>query len=644
VTVTLAAAFAAVPFVPKTAAQGEYNESPMLAAMVEAGQLPPVAERLPANPAVVTPINEVGAYGGELRVGFTGTNPGWGGLWYMTGWENLVIWKPDFSGVVPNIAESWEVSDDVREYTFHLRKGLKWSDGVDFTADDVMFYFEDILFNTEISVGGAVADWLPTEGAQDFKAEKIDDYTFKMIFANPNGTFLYQLATWSGRHITFFPKHFLMQYHKTYNPDVDALVAQEEGVESWVGLFNKYAAGPADDTQNFYLYPQRPLLFPWIVQEPLGTGTVITMVRNPYYWKVDSEGNQLPYIDYVKGYSYLDEESRVLAMLNGDLDYIKDPSSNDRILFFDAVDAGQPLAISDTFSDGGTNNTIHFNRTIADPVKAAVFADKNFRIGMSYAINRPEIIEIVHLGQGTPSQAAPLESSPLYNEQLATQYTEYDVDKANEYLDMVLPDKDAEGYRLGPDGNRFSFVFSVSTNEPYQTTWEQVAELLVGYWDAVGVEVTLNAQNSTVFNEDKRANIVEATLLTGEGGAGITAILDPRYYIPAEYFGMFGNGWYAWRVHSTDSEQVEMPAEYQAMRARFENEVLGAPSQEEQIAVMSELLQQAADEFWVLGTARPGPGYQVYHQRLGNQPAEWIIGWIEGVQKLTYPEQWYIKE
>src|SRR5262245_40200749 len=115
-----------------------YQESPMLTAMVDANELPPVDERLPANPAVITPFNESGEYGGSLRVGFTGSNPGWGGLWYIAGWENLVAWSSDFSGVVPNIAESWEVSDDVKQYTFHLREGMKWSDGEPFTADDIM--------------------------------------------------------------------------------------------------------------------------------------------------------------------------------------------------------------------------------------------------------------------------------------------------------------------------------------------------------------------------------------------------------------------------------------------------------------------------------------------------------------------------
>ncbi|MBN2303850.1 MAG: ABC transporter substrate-binding protein [Anaerolineae bacterium] len=644
VVVAMLAAIAG-PMAPTAVAQdGMYKESPMLAAMVAAGELPSVEERLPANPAVVTPINEVGAYGGDLRFGFVGSNPGWGGMWYTTGWENLVIWKPDFSGVAPNIAESWEVSDDVREYTFHIRQGIKWSDGVEFTTDDVMFYFEDILMDPDVSKSGPAADWLPSEGADQFRAERIDDYTFKMIFANPNGTFLYSLPQWNGRHITFFPKHYLMQFHKKYNENVDELVAQEEGVEDWVGLLNKKACGPTEDTQNFYRYPERPLLFPWIIEEPLGGGTTIKLVRNPYYWKVDTEGNQLPYIDTVTGYSYQDGESLTLAMLNGDLDYYKDPSGNDRILYYDAVDEGKPLAISATISDGGVNNTIHFNRNAHDETKAAVFADKNFRIGMSHAINREELIEIVHSGQGTPAQPSPLESSPLYNEQLATQYIEYSVDLANEYLDMVLPEKDGEGYRLGPNGERFTIIFTISNDLTYGTNWVQIAELLIGYWNAVGVDVLLNSVADEVYKEIRDNNEMEATIYTGEGGAGITAILDPRYYVPGELFGMYGNGWQAWRVGAEQAEQVPMPDDIQAIRTKYEVEVLGGSTQEAQIAAMQEVLQMAADEFFVLGTARPGPGYQVYHSRLGNQPAEWIIGWIEGVQKITYPEQWYIIE
>lgn len=628
---------------PISAQDVTFNESPMLAEKVAAGELPPVAERLPANPAVVTPFNEVGTYGGAMRVGFTGTNPGWGGLWYIAGWENIVSWAPDFSGVVPNIAESWEISDDVREYTFHLREGMKWSDGAPFTADDIIFYIEDILFNEELSVGGPVADWLPREGAEEFVAEKIDDYTVKFKFAHPYGVFLYNLAQWNGRHVTFFPKHYLTQFHAAYNDNVDELVAVEDGVEDWVGLFNKKAAGPTADTNSYWDNLERPLLYPWVPTSVLGANTQMTMVRNPYYWKVDTEGNQLPYIDEIIGITYQDNEARTLAMISGDLDYIKDPSGSDRILFFDAADSGAPIAFSAPSSDGGNTNSIQFNRNATDPVLAEIFSNKDFRIGMSHAINRPEIIEIVYLGQGEPAQVAPLPSSPLYNEELATQYTEYSVDLANEALDKVLPERDADGYRLRPDGEPLNIIFTVSNDLSYGTNWVQVAELLIGYWDAVGVRVQLNSVADAQFVEQREQNNIQATLYTGEGGAGLTGILDPRYYTPGFLFGMFGNGWWAWYVKSTEAVQVEPSQEIQDIRALYES-VLTQPTQEEQIAKMKEVLDIAVDEFWVIGIARPGPGYQPYHQRLGNQPAEWIAGWIEGVQKIKYPEQWYIKQ
>jgi peptide/nickel transport system substrate-binding protein len=622
-----------------------YKESPMLAEQVAAGKLPPVEERLPENPVVVTPLVEPGQYGGTMRMGFTGNNPGWGGMWFVTGWENLVIWKPDFSGIQPNIAESWEISDDVREFTFHLRKGMKWSDGEPFTADDIIFYIDDVLFNEEISPTGPAANWLPTEGQEEFKAEKIDDYTVKLIFKNPNGLFLYNAATWAGRHLTFFPKHYLKQFHKKYNPDVDKLVeqAESEGVENWMGLFNLKASGPETDTQEFYHQPERPVLFPWVVTQKL-TGTTILMERNPYYWKVDDQGNQLPYIDEIIGTSFQEAESRTFAMLNGDLDVLKDPGNENRIVYHEAVDEGKPLQLRYTSSDGANQQVIYFNQTIDNPIKAELFASKDFRIGMSHAINRQEIIDIVYDGQGTPAQPAPLESSPLYVERLANQYIEYDLDLANSYLDKVLPDKDDEGFRLDKNGQRLSIILMVSNDLSYGANWEQVAELLIEYWKEVGVEVKLNSVANDQYLIHKNDNVIEATVYTGDGGAGLTPILDCRNYVPMEYFGMFGNGWFSWRVGSLASVNVESPQKIKDIRTKFETEVLVAPTQEQQVEKMKEILEFAADEFWSIGIARPGEGYEIFHERLGNIPETWIVGFVEGVQKITYPEQWYLKE
>ncbi|MCX7680552.1 MAG: ABC transporter substrate-binding protein [Anaerolineae bacterium] len=623
-----------------------YKESPMLAAKVEAGELPPVDERLPENPRVIKALTpEQGIYGGEMRVGFVGTSPEWGAMLFVAAWEHLVQWKPDFSGYEPNLAESIEVSEDVKEYTFHLRKGIKWSDGEPFTADDIMFYIEDVLFDPDLSPSGPVTDWLPTDMAADFKAQKIDDYTVKFIFPKPYGTLLYHLAAWPGRYFAFYPKHYLQQFHKKYNPKVDELVEKEGDVADWMGLFFKYGPDTWANPGRFYQYTEYPSLYPWITTQPLGTGTQVRLERNPYYWKVDEQGNQLPYIDKILGISYQDAESRTLAMMNGDLDFVKDPGGENRILYHDAMNEGKPLQIKYPLSDGGNTNTIHFNQTVADTFKAEVFASKDFRIGMSHAINRPEIIEIVHAGQGKPAQHAPLEDSPFYIEGMDTQYVEYDVAKANEYLDKVLPDKDAEGFRLDKNGKRFQIIFTVQNDLSYGTTYVQVAELLIGYWKKVGVEVLLNSIPSAQHDELKKKNQIEATIFTGEGGAGVTPILDPRYYVPMEYFGYFGLGWYGWRVPDPTGETVavEPPQWAKDARAKYE-EAIAQPTFERQVAKMREVIQEAKERFYVLGISRPGPMYYPFHARLGGIPDTWYDGWNEGVQKILFPEQWFLRE
>ncbi len=133
------------------------------------------------------------------------------------------------------------------------------------------------------------------------------------------------------------------------------------------------------------------------------------------------------------------------------------------------------------------------------------------------------------------------------------------------------------------------------------------------------------------------------TLFTGEGGAGLNAILDPRYFVPGELFGMFGNGWFASRVQDGTMTQVEMPQAFKDLRAKYEA-VLVAPSQDQQIALMKVVLKDAVDQFYCIGIARPGEGYQPVSKRMGNIPDEWVSGWIPGVFHIMQPDQWYINE
>ncbi|WDR03932.1 ABC transporter substrate-binding protein [Devosia algicola] len=193
-----------------------FEEAPMLKEMVDAGTLPPVEERMPNEPMVMEVIEQPGEYGGTLRRAILG-----GGdqhnLVRTIGSENLVRWDATWTEVKPNIAESWEVSPDAKSFTFKLREGMRWSDGEPFNADDVMFWYEDVFSNRDLTPTWD-SNYVGPNGP--VVVTKIDDYTVKFAFDTPNGLFIQNMAYGFGYYPTAYAKHYLKQFHIKYNPDV----------------------------------------------------------------------------------------------------------------------------------------------------------------------------------------------------------------------------------------------------------------------------------------------------------------------------------------------------------------------------------------------------------------------------------------
>lgn len=592
------------------------QEAPTLKDQVAAGTLPPIDQRLPADPLVLTPRQSVGTYGGDLRLGIKGV----GDFFLLVrslGYEPLVTWDSEWSKIEPNVAESFEVNADATEFTFRLRKGVKWSDGVPLTADDIMFWYEDVSLNTDLRPSAPVRLQVNGETA---KLVKIDDYTVKFSFTQPNGLFLQYVAyNRTGIEPVSFPRHYFEQFHIKYNPDADKL-AKELGFSDWVELFNAKASN-LDWPWRFNA--EVPVLHAWQLTQSIGESAgaqQVVALRNPYYFKVDTDGNQLPYIDRVVYSMVQDDEVLLLKALDGEIDFQDRNISIDanKAVLFDGQEEGGYRIYDVELSDMNTG-IVSLNLTHPEPAKREIFQNKDFRIALSHAINRQEIIDIVHLGVGEPWQAAPRPGTPIYNEVLAKQFTEYDPAKANQILDGILPNRTGNGMRTMADGTPFTIVFEIT--DAHGLRFPDVAELVTNYWRAVGIDTQFRVVDRSLWDQRRLANIMDATIWRGFGGA-LDAFVDARWYAPVFYDAIWGVPWAYWYDGRDGAEEPPQAVkDHQAIYSAVQS----APTLEEQVKKYQELLAVSAEQFYVMGISLRGKGFGVVDASLGNAP-EVVVG------------------
>jgi len=610
------------------------HQAPALQEMVRAGTLEPLEERLPANPLVVEPVEKIGTYGGTWRSGLRGgSDNAW--IFRTIGYEPMISWTRDWNSLEPNVAESWEVNADATEFTFHLREGMKWSDGAPFTADDIVFWFNDVILNEELTP--SVPNYLRT-GEDPGAVEKIDDYTVKFTFAGPYGTFLLQLASANGPAITSHPRHYMEQFHIDYNPDADA-VAEAEGFEDWVAYFEYINDGGCC---GYYNSPDLPHLWAWMQTSGYGENTTtVRAERNPYYWKVDPEGNQYPYIDSVLYNVGNDVETLVLQAISGEIDYQDRhiATFNNKAVFFDNQEQGGYRLVEKLAADNNVME-LSFNLNHPDPVKNEIFNNNNFRIGLSHAINRQEIIDLVFVGQGEPWQPAPMPSSPYYSERLATQYIEYNTDLANEFLDSAgYSERDADGFRLGPDGNRISFTIDVPT---VNTEHIDMVELIDTYWAEVGIDMTPNVIDRSLGQQRLVVLEHDANVWGGPGGIGFGTLLDPRNYVPMHGHSRYGRAWYEYWL-DPEGETAQEPPEAVLKQFDLYRQVLASAEEADQIRLMKEILEIAADQFYSIGISKPSTPYAVAAVNLRNIIEDMPTAWQYPTPGPSDTFQWFFE-
>ncbi|WP_172296435.1 ABC transporter substrate-binding protein [Pseudoruegeria sp. HB172150] len=611
-----------------------FQEAPTLAEKVAAGELPPVEERLPSSPEEITPYESVGTYGGKLRRVLGGSNDH-NSILRVISPQGLTRWKPDFSGVIPNVAESWEVNEDSSEFTFHLREGMKWSDGEPFTADDIMFFVEDLLHNEEF-YPNAPARFVVN--GETMTAEKIDDYTVVLKFAAPYGTFLTELATPLAQEPVLWAKHFCSQYHPTYNENVQAEVDATEAVEDWPALF-RLKCGEVE-APNRWANADRPTLDPWVV---VGDGytagsTQVVMERNPYFWQVDTEGNQLPYIDALEMNVAQDNQAIVLEAIAGNIDMQRRRISGlaNKPVFAENAEKGG-FEILDMINSNSNTMAIHFNHTHKDPVMREMIRNKLVREALSLAMDREEIIDIVYQGQGEPWQIGPRPDHVLYNEQLGRQMTEFDPDRANELLDEAgFAERDGDGYRLLSDGRRFAFNVQYTGIE--QPDWGDALEIIAEQWEEIGVELNISSVERSIYYSRGEAN--EHDFMVWGAPGGLDPTLSPRDVLAVHPQA----SWYAipWtRWYLSGGADGEEPSESMKKRLELYEAFKAEADQEKALDIFREIHQMAADEFEIIGVSLAPNLVGVVKKGLMNVPEAIPASWMYPDPGPTLPQTYY---
>lgn len=470
---------------------GTYQEAPMLAEKVAAGELPPVDERLPENPMIIEPVEEVGQYGGSWRTLDT-DGLGWTRQTIMV--EPFVKWERDVTAMRPNLLESWEWNEDNTELIAHFRRGIRWSDGEPLTVDDYLFWWNDMVLDEDIAVGPPGGT---TVGGETMQVEKVDDYTLKFTFAAPNPLFLENHSRGHYHSASFVvPAHYLEQFHPKYN----------SAVTDANDLLDRYNVG------SRLHYPDMPTFNPWMLVE-YQSGQRAVFERNPYYWKVDPAGNQLPYIDRMEVEITEGNAVELVALkaIAGELDMqVRDLNLQDVPLVMENAEAGDYRVIMWNRGDFAWPWLILMYDYPDEGIVDLMYM-KEFRQALSYAIDRERINNITSLGLAKPRQFALSPESPEFQtpegkafyEEWANSYADHDPQQAMTLLDSIgVVDADGDGFRDRPDGTALELIVDMVVDD--KKTVDSM-DLIKEDWEAVGLKTVLNPISGDVINQRAQA-------------------------------------------------------------------------------------------------------------------------------------------
>lgn len=598
------------------------GQAPVLAELEDEGVLPSVEERVGPEPLVLDG-GEIGKYGGTwLRAATSDFDVFI--IEYRFGYSSLFRWSPLGHPIVPHLATRLETSEDQRSFVVHLRKGVRWSDGHPYTADDLIYWWkhEDL---SETVGDEKPALWLSVGGGKT-TIEKIDDHSLRFSFEHPYGNFLENLAAFS-LEMSAAPAHYLKKYH----PDLGdrAFIEREMKSLGFSSPRSLYAA------IKRFSNPACPRLWPWVPRAHSSSSPYV-FVRNPYYFAVDPAGNQLPYIDRLQ-FDVRSSQMLGLAVAGGQVTmqgrHIKYENYTELMARQD--DAGfrvlhwYPASRSSWVIHPNLNRLVREDDPSTAP-KAKLLGDKRFRQALSLAIDREAIIQAEYNGQVEAAQVEPGPESAFHHPELRKAFVKYDPARASVLLDELgLTRRDLDGMRTFPDGSTMTFYLNFS---PF--TGIGPGQFVVDDWGAVGVRAIAREQARTLFYTKKDASDFDFMVWVSE--SDFFPLLEPRLFAPPNAEAFFATRWGRWFNaggfhHPEDlpsDRRIQGPPRDHPMFAAYQAYVdaIAAPTPEEQVARFSKALDIAAENLWTINIADAPPFLVVVDDDLKNVPKRAMYG------------------
>ena len=597
-------------------------EAPMLEELVAKGQLPPLEQRLPTPPKTVRftrPYQSPGRHGGELAL-LMGRSKDVR-LMVVYGYARLIGYDLGYE-LVPDVLESFEVEGD-RRFTFHLRKGHRWSDGHPFTAEAFRYYWEDIATNEDLATFGLPASLLVYGEPPVF--EVIDNTTVRYTWRNPNPFFLPALA--GARPETIFaPGHYLKKFHARYTDvkELEALAAKE-GRRNWASVH----------IERFRPYkninPDLPTLQPWM-NTTRAPSQRFVFVRNPFFHRVDENGLQLPYIDRVvmdiadgklipakTGAGESDLQARHINF--SDYTFLKksEKRTNRNVLLWETT--------------LGSHVALYPNLNVGDPVWRDLVRDVRFRRALSLAIDRHEINQVIYYGLAREGNDTVFPDCPLFKPEYSTAWAQFDLKKANALLDEIgLTERNNKGIRLLPDGRPLEIIVETAGESTEQV---DVLELIGSTWRKAGIKLFSKPLQREVFRNRIYSG---ATIMSVWGGLenGLpTPNMSPGPLAPTR---QDQYQWPKWgQYHETDGKVGEPPDIPAAKRLlELNSQWMSSTSTEERKAIWEMMLDIRADEVFTIGIVAGVPQPVVVNKTLRNVPKKGIYNWNPGAHFGIY--------